>query len=127
MAETTTQLPHWDMTVVYPALDSPEFEQGFDAVRDAIVALGDVFDRLGIAKHTDAPAPVDAATVAAFDEAIERLNATMEQVQTLGAYLASFVATDSRNNLAQARMSAFQSATTQLTQLDTRLTAWIGG
>ena len=121
---TETKLPHWDMTVVYPGLDSPEFEQGFAAVRDEIVALGEVFDRLGIAKR-DAAA-LDAATVAAFDEAIGRMNATLEGVQTLGAYISSFVTTDSRNDLAQARMSEFQSTTTQLSQLSTRLTAWLG-
>ena len=29
---TNTTLPHWDMTTVYPGLDSAEFAAGFDGL-----------------------------------------------------------------------------------------------
>jgi hypothetical protein len=36
---TAQTLPHWDLTEVYPSLQSPEFEQGFQDVVDDIAAL----------------------------------------------------------------------------------------
>ena len=42
------------------------------------------------------------------------------------AYIAAFVSTDSRNEVAQARMSALRREFVILSQLDTRLAAWIG-
>ena len=48
---TTTTLPRWDMSVVYPGLDSPEFAQGMaDAVAN-IDGLEGLFDRLGVERR----------------------------------------------------------------------------
>jgi pepF/M3 family oligoendopeptidase len=44
----------------------------------------------------------------------------------MNAYLQSFLATDSRNNLAQAKYSELQQYFARLSLLDTRLTAWLG-
>src|SRR5438270_10770240 len=42
------RLPHWDMTVVYPGLESPEFAQGFSHVVQAIDELTHLFDEYHI-------------------------------------------------------------------------------
>jgi oligoendopeptidase F len=112
------------MTVVYPSIDSPEFEEGFQSAIDAIDSLRDLFDKHEIARRL--PGPLDDDTVKAFDEIIDRYNATQEQISTLRAYLEAFTATDSRDNLAQARLSELQGHLVKLSQLATRLTAWIG-
>ena len=39
MATTAAALPHWDMTVVYPSLDSPEFAEGFADLRRSVSEL----------------------------------------------------------------------------------------
>lgn len=121
---TTNTLPHWDMTVVYPSLESKEFEAGFQAVTDQIAELGKLFEQHKIAKRD--PAPLDDATVHSFEAVVNALNATFEDVRTTMAYVSSFVATDSRNNLAQAKMSELQQHFVRLQMLGTRLTAWIG-
>jgi pepF/M3 family oligoendopeptidase len=112
------------MTVVYPSLTSSEFERGFQAVLSDIAGLGRLFDECHIAQR--APASLDDATVRDFDRVIARYNEVLDGVETLGAYIASFVTTDSRDDLAQAKMSELQQQTLKLEQLDTRLTAWIG-
>ncbi len=121
---TTTTLPHWDMTVIYPSLDSPECTAGIAAATAAISELGQLFDRLGVAERPRAA--LDAQTVSAVEEVLGRYNAVIAEVRTLSAYLMSFVATDSRNDAAQAMISGFQQHTMRLSQLGTRFAAWIG-
>ncbi|MEJ7652388.1 MAG: M3 family oligoendopeptidase [Chloroflexia bacterium] len=121
---TTTTLPHWDMTVVYPALSSPEFEAGFVSVVGAIERLEALFDEHNVAKQESVP--VTAETVAAFDAVANGFNTVLEEVGTLSAYVYSFVSTDSRDDQAQARLSELEQHTVRLSQLDTRFTAWIG-
>jgi pepF/M3 family oligoendopeptidase len=124
MTTAAPALPHWDMSVVYPGLDSPAFEQDFaDALRELNETVA-LFDRLGI--DTRAPSPLDDATVAAWERAAGTLNDQLARLFTLRAYVYSFVATDSRDNAAQARLSAFMQEEVKLTQLATRLTAWVG-
>ena len=120
----TTTLPHWDMSVVYPSLDAPEFARDFAATLGEIAALVALFDTHGIDKRERAP--LDPATVAAFDTAIAALNSTFDRVGTLRAYIYSFVATNSRDVQAQARLSEFQQGVVRVSQLITRFTAWIG-
>jgi hypothetical protein len=43
----TDALPTWDMTVLYPGLDAPEFAEAFAALLDRIAALVRVFDEEG--------------------------------------------------------------------------------
>ncbi len=120
----TTSLPHWDMSVVYPGLDSPEFERDFSNIMAEIKTLAGLFDEVKIGKQESLP--VDEASVKAFEQVINGLNQTLERVHTLEAYIYSFVATDSRDSLAQAKMSEFELGAVTLSQLETRLTAWIG-
>ena len=112
------------MTVVFPDMQSDAFDQGYQEVVDAIGTLVERFNRenIGAWKHAD----IDDATVRTFDDVTSELNALLERVQTLGAYLHAFVTTNSRDDLAQARLSAFQPHTAVLSQLDTRYVAWIG-
>lgn len=117
-------LPRWDMTVVYPSLTSPEFEQGFQSATTSIASLGALFDELAISQRQ--PAPLDTATVSAFERVITQINDVLSEVQTLSAYISSFVSTDSRDNLAQGKQSELQQHTIKLSQLMTRFTAWIG-
>ncbi len=121
---TTNTLPHWDMTVVYPSLESKEFETGFQSVINKIAELGALFEQHKIEKRD--PAPLDEATVQSFETVVNALNAAFEDVRTMMAYVSSFVATDSRNNLAQAKLSELQQHFVRLNMLGTRLTAWIG-
>ncbi len=124
MDQSTDQLPHWDMSVVYPGLDSIEFNRDFESSKQAIKAVSSLFDQLDINAHTGLV--VDDQVVTAFEKVVASLNQTLETVHTLRAYIYSFVATDSRSNLAQSRMSEFQLAAVKLSQLGTRFTAWLG-
>lgn len=118
-------LPRWDMTPIYPSMDSKEFEEGFSSVVRDINDLAALFDAHQITKQSAAPA-LDQKTIQAFETIIERYNAVLESARTLGVYIECFVSTNSHDTLAQAKLSELQQTTMILTQLGTRLTAWIG-
>jgi oligoendopeptidase F len=119
-------LPHWDMSVVYPGLDSPEFEEGFRSAVAAIDSLQQFFDENGIGPSTPIlPSALSDADVAKFEQVTALLNQTMDEVNELGAYISSFVSTNSRDTLAQAKMSQLQMQGVRLSKLGSRITAWL--
>ncbi len=126
MNQSREALSHWDMTVVYPSLDSPEFEAGDQALIQAIDKLVAYFDEQNI-QRLDTPPPVDASTVQVFETLLPQFNDVMRQLHTHSAYITSFIATDSRNTLAQSKWSELQQQELRLAQLETRFIAWIGG
>src|SRR5450759_5055182 len=121
---TTTGLPHWDMTVVFPSLESQEFDQAFRSFADDVSNLAARFQAHGIGRRE--PQPTDDATVKTFDDLLDRFNSVRGRARTLGAYITAFVATDSRDDLAEAKRSEMQQSLVRLSQLDTRFSAWIG-
>ena len=124
MSNTQTALPRWDVTVVYPSLDSPEFERGFHET------LGRIDDLVQLVDGLSVPGPGVAGSVenptAALEKILVAQNSTLEEVTTLEAYIYAFVSTDTRDAMAQARLSELQQARVKLSLLVVRLTAWIG-
>lgn len=121
---TTAALPRWDMSVVFPSLESPEFADGFRSAVRAIDGLGELFDEEGVAARDSAP--LDDVAVRAFERVVQRYNAVLDEYRTLSAYIAAFVSTDSRDDVAQARQSELRQQSLKLSLLGTRFTAWIG-
>ncbi len=119
-----TALPHWDMSVVFPSLESPEFAAAFTAYVAHIGDLSALFDKRQVDRHD--PAPLDDAAVAAADEVIGRFNALLDEARTIGAYISAFVSTNSRDHVAQARMSELRQQSVPMARLSTRFTAWVG-
>jgi pepF/M3 family oligoendopeptidase len=112
------------MSVVYPSLSSAQFERGFQSAARSIDELVRLFDQQGITHRQ--PASGDDATVQTLEVVLKRFNATLEETGTLRAYIQGFVTTDSRDALAQAKLSALEQQMVKLSLLRTRLTAWIG-
>jgi pepF/M3 family oligoendopeptidase len=113
------------MTPIYPGMNSKEFEEGFTGVVRDINDLAALFDAHHVMKQPSATS-LDHKTIRAFETVIERYNAVLEAARTLGVYIECFVTTNSHDTLAQAKLSELQQTTMILTQLGTRLTAWIG-
>jgi oligoendopeptidase F len=122
-------LPHWDMSVVYPGLDSPEFETGFQELVAAIDELAQLFDAHNLGREQAGPMPaeqLDAATIALFEQALAQINQAREQASQMRGYIHGFVSVDSRDALAQAKMSQLQMQQVRIAKLGTRLIAWVG-
>lgn len=121
---TVTNLPHWDMSVVYPSLESPEFQAGFARVTQDISDLAQLFDAYHVEKQ-EHPA-TDDETIKDFEAVLQRYNEVLAENKTLSTYISCFVTTNTLDTLAQARMSELQQASVVLSQLRTRFIAWIG-
>jgi oligoendopeptidase F len=117
--------PRWDMSVVYPSLESAEFAAGFAATVQQIQDTVALFEREGIAAPAEPPV-VDATLVARFERILTTLTATQEAYRTLRGYIEAFVSTDSRDTLAQARSSELRREAVALGLLAVRLNAWLG-
>ncbi len=122
---TTQSLPHWNMSVVYPGLDSPEFAQGFAQVVQDILQLAQLFDAQQIMQPA-MPLDIDDAVIQTFETVISRYNVVLANTRTLSVYISCFVNTNSQDDLAQARQSELKKSQVQLLQLGTRFIAWIG-
>lgn len=117
-------LPHWNMDVVYPGLDSDEFKADLAKAKELIASLDNKFDEWQINKRDDAD--VDETTVQRFEAVVTEINEIADFIGTLQAYLFSYLSTDSRNTTAHAYFSQFKQPMAQLSKMQTRLTAWLG-
>ncbi len=112
--------PRWDLSNVYPGLESPEFAAALADFGHQLADLEAFFAER--AAGTDAATPI----APLVGEAISRFNRASELAYTLGPYIESFVTTDSHNTLARRRQSEFELVTVRLRTLGTQFKAWIG-
>src|SRR5215204_1657547 len=124
IAVETNELPRWDLSALFPGLDSPEFTEGFDRLLSGIDHLTLLFDELGITSTPTRRA--ETAPIVEFERALNALNDLTQQFDSMGSYLFGCISTDTRNDLAQARFSRFQERAVALDKLHTRFTAWVG-
>ncbi len=119
---TTTIAPVWDMTVIFPSLDSAEFHAAFESSKADLARLENSFDAWGV--HGGQTAP-DAASV------LEKVVTSWDQFESaftpVRSYIYSFVSTDTTNTLAQAKLSEMDPMASTMSKLYQRMTAWIGG
>jgi len=118
-----TDIPRWDLSNVYPSIDSPEFQAAIENVKRQIEELERFLaERVSQANASSPPAELGAL----LGEAVDRFNALQGLGYTLYSYLQSFVATDSRNTVAMKKMSEFQQVMVRVQMLGTQFQAWVG-
>lgn len=126
MSSTATlgALPHWDLSNVFPGLESPELAKAIRACGRQIAALEKYLSEAGIAKGAKKPAAK--AMAAALDGYLSRYNALVRDFSTARVYIYSFVATDSYNKAARKALSGIEPLGVRLSQIDMRFSAWLG-
>ncbi len=115
--------PRWDLSNVYPSLESKEYAEAFLSMKNQIESLETFFKEK--VSPTSVKTPV-AELGALVGEGIERFNALSELSGTLRAFIMSFVTTDSHNTLAAKKMSEFQMTAVRLQMLGNQFQAWVG-
>lgn len=114
-------LPHWDMSTVYPGLESPEFVA-------ASAEVGTMLERLestlGAAEAVEDQRSAGIADH--FDGLIAATEAAGSLIFRNQAFVYGHLSVDTRNETAQARMSEIQIQMARMTKGMTRLTAWLG-
>lgn len=119
----TMSLPHWDLSNVYPSLESIEFSQAMAELDHKIADLHDFARQAGFESMS---AVTPAAMKPIVDGCLERSNAIYRLYGTLRAYIWSFVSTDSFNKLARRLSSELDQRNVPLENVQTLFQAWLG-
>lgn len=119
----TTPLPRWDLSNVYPGLESPEFAADMQRLAAQLDDLSALFDARVSAASAASPLPELSDLVG---ELVDRFNRATELADTLQSYVYSFTSTDSRDQVARRRLSELQMIGVRLQTLSARFRAWIG-
>jgi len=139
MASTskTGTLPHWDLTNIYPSLESAELKQAIAQTQADLTALEGYLDTHHISKTGSTAQPSSTSSTSstssinAFADIVngylEHTNALLRLFYTVSTYISLSVATDSFNTTARRMRSEIDPLGVQFSQIDTRFTGWLGG
>ncbi|GMV33622.1 MAG: oligoendopeptidase F [Chloroflexi bacterium] len=118
----TISAPRWDMTNVYPALDSKQFKSAIKKFRGQLNELETFLKKASKANSKTEPKKLGKI----LGEAADRFNALFALSGTIGPYIYSFITTDSRNKEAMRILSEFEQVNVQTSILQTKFAAWAG-
>lgn len=118
-----TDIPRWDLSNVYPSLESAEFQAAVASVTRQIEELEKFFSE-NLKKADGATSPAELGAL--LGQSLDRFNALQELGYTIYSYIQSFVTTDSRDTLAMKKMSEFQRMMVRVQMLGTQFQAWVG-
>jgi pepF/M3 family oligoendopeptidase len=118
----TVSAPRWDLTNVYPSLDSRQFKNAVKKYESTLDELEAFLRKAGKAGSSTEPKKLGKL----LGESVERFNALYELSGTINPYIHSFVTTDSRNKEAMRALSEFEQMSVQANILETKFRAWVG-
>ncbi len=119
----TLSAPHWDLSNIYPSLESDEFKAAIADYKKQVSAL-DRFFKGKLSKATAKSKDKDLAVL--VGEAIDRINKIQTLSSTIAPFIYSFVTTNSRDKLAMKTLSEFEQASLPMDTLYTQFKAWLG-
>lgn len=119
----TISAPRWDLTNVYPSLESKEFKAAVANYKKQVASLGKFFKN----KLNKANEKTKAKELAPLvGQAIDRINKIQTLSATIVPFIYSYFTTDSRDKLAAKTLSEFEQASLPMTKLLTEFKAWLG-
>ncbi len=119
----TISAPRWDMTNVYPSLESKEFKNAMKEYKNLL----DKFEKFYKSKLNKASAKTKSKELGALlGKAVDQFNAIYELSGTINAFIYSFVTTDSRDKTANRLLSEFEQVQVRQSNLSTKFSAWVG-
>ena len=119
----TISAPRWDVSTVYPSLESKEFKSAVEEYKRQVAALERFFENKLAKANVKSTARVLAPLVG---QAIDRINRIQTLSGTIVPYIYAFVTTDSRDKVANRAMSEFEQASLPMQKLSVRFEAWVG-
>lgn len=122
---TATDLPHWDVTDIFPSLASREYASAREELGAEIARLEALYDDCGVRERRGDPLEADDETVRAFEQVLPATNAALDSLRRLAAYTSAFVTTDARDDVAQRELAGLQAARAEVTKLRSRFDAWV--
>ena len=119
----TLSAPRWDLSNVYPSLESNEFKAAVEDYKNQVKTLEKFFKK----KLSKPDAKTKSKELAPLvGEAIDHINRIQTLSSTIAPFIYSYVTTDSRDKVAMKTLSEFEQASLPMNQLMTQFTAWLG-
>ncbi len=119
-------LPHWDLTGIYPGLQSEAFAQAVIDLKQRLTDLDAYLIEHGL---TDAAQPIEPDLVrvkAAIDGYLDRTNALLRLFNTMTAYVSGHITTDSYDAVAKRLQSELEMLGVRVRQQGLSFQAWLG-
>lgn len=115
--------PHWDLSNVYPGLESAKLTEDFEWIKDRSESLLKRYETEFV--HLDPSSPPEKINQA-LSLVVDELNAIIEKAYTINAYLASFTMTNSFDKEAARLDSKFDQVMVSIQKVNVLLQAWVG-
>jgi pepF/M3 family oligoendopeptidase len=118
-------LPHWDLTSIYPSLQSEEFAQAVADLKQRLADLDTYLIECGLtdAQSTEAN-PIRVKAIS--DSYLDRTNALLLLYNTLTAYVTGYITTDSYDSAAKRWQSELELLGVRVRQQGLHFQAWLG-
>ena len=123
MSTKASTPPRWDLSNLYPSLDSEEFKADFEVIQGQIDDLDSYLSETSSTLKTDTGLDIIPSSVATL---IDKFNAALLLADTLEAYIFSFVVTDSYDEAAKRLLSEFQQVDVRLWKQRVRFQSFLG-
>jgi oligoendopeptidase F len=118
-------LPRWDLSNVYPGLDSEQFTKAFAELNERIDAL-DAYMATHRVSRIAGDKPDGTTLKTAIDGYLTLTNAALRLFSTLHAFVGSYVSTDSYNTAAKRLQSELEVVGVRLQKQEVLFKGWVG-
>ena len=118
-------LPHWDLSNIYPDLESDEFSKSVVRLKTGLDGLDDYLSDHQIARAGARPSG-SAELAEIISGYLDRMNDLLRLYGTLNSYVYGFFSTDSYNTTAKRIMSELQMLRPRLERQEVLFRGWIG-
>ena len=125
MNSDTNKPVHWDVSNIYPGLESDEFSDAVKLLSQKLVELAKFVEMNEIGRDGVVPEDIDLLAVI-VDGYLVKLNEIRAIYRSMAAFLYAFTTTDSFNTVAGRLFSKLQIQGSELWQLEVRFQGWIG-
>ena len=121
-----SNLPRWDLSNVYPDLESDELRRSFVDLRAQIDALDAFLDENKVSRTVGSSGLQGMQVKPIVEGYLDRTNASLRLYATMSAYVSSFVSTDSYNTTAKRLESELEMIGVRFHQQEIRFRGWVG-
>jgi pepF/M3 family oligoendopeptidase len=120
-------LPRWDLSNVYPGLETEPLRKALSELKSQVNALDEFLAANKIRRNTSGEPSRDVPqTKLRIDGYLERANSTLRLYSTIGAYVGSYISTDSYNTTAKRLESELEMIGVRLQNQEVRFRGWVG-
>ena len=119
----TISAPRWDLTNVYPSLESKEFKNAIKEYKSLLGKL-EKFYKSKLSKASAKTSPKELGSL--LGKSVDQFNAIAELSGTINAYIYSFVTTNSRDKTAMRLLSEYEQIEVRQSKITTQFRAWVG-